>query len=82
MVRSNAVFPVLVDLITRKTRVDASRIQPASRLIDFGLDSVKTMELVVELEQAFDLSIPDEDLLDMETIGAIADYVERRLAAR
>lgn len=80
--RSNAVFPVLVDLITRKTRVDAARVQPASRLIDFGLDSVKTMELVVELEQAFDLSIPDEDLLDMETIGAIADYVERRLASR
>jgi acyl carrier protein len=80
--RSNAVFPVLVDLITRKTRVDAARVQPASRLIDFGLDSVKTMELVVELEQAFDLSIPDEDLLDMETIGAIADYVERRLARR
>lgn len=80
--RSNAVFPVLVDLITRKTKVDAAKVQRASRLIDFGLDSVKTMELVVELEQAFDLSIPDEDLLAMETIGAIADHVERRLAAR
>lgn len=80
--RSNAVFPVVVELITRKTRVDPARVQATSRLIDFGLDSVKTMELVVELEQAFDLSIPDEDLLDMETIGAIAAYVERRLATR
>lgn len=78
----NAVFRVLADLVARKAGVDASRVQPSSRLIDFGMDSVKAMELVVELEQTFDLAIDDQDLVDMQTLGDIAAYVERRLASR
>ncbi|MBX3468065.1 MAG: acyl carrier protein [Planctomycetes bacterium] len=78
----SGVFQVLADLVARKTRVDASRVVPGARLIDFGLDSVKAMELVVELEQAFDLAIDDQELADMETLGDIAAYIERRLAAR
>ncbi len=79
---SGGVFRFLADLVARKTSVDPGRVQPDSRLIDFGIDSVKAMELVVELEQAFDLAIDDQDLVDMETLGDIAAYVERRLASR
>ncbi|MCO5167770.1 MAG: acyl carrier protein [Planctomycetes bacterium] len=78
----SGVFRVLADLVARKTGVDPSRVAPGSRLIDFGLDSVKAMELVVELEQAFDLAIDDQELADMETLGDIAAYIERRLADR
>ena len=69
---------VLRDLVVERTRVDPDRIQPDSRLVDFGIDSVRAMEIVVDLERIFDLSIPDQDLLDIETLAQIADYIEQR----
>lgn len=82
MPAQSLVLPVVVDLVTRKTSVDPARLRPAARLVDLGLDSVTTMELVVDLERAFDLSIPGEDLLELKTVGEVVSYVDRRLATR
>lgn len=71
---------VLFDLVARFARVDRSRVRPEARLIDFGLDSVRTMDLVVELERALDVAIADEALLDLDTLGDLAAYLERKLA--
>jgi acyl carrier protein len=48
-----------------------------------GLDSVEALQLVVGLEQAFDLEVPDEDLnIELfESISSLVRYVEKRLAA-
>ncbi len=73
------VLGVVADLVARKARVDRARVLPSARLIDFGLDSVKALELVVDLEQALGLEIPDQDLAHVRTIGDIARYLERRL---
>ncbi len=43
---------------------------------DLGADSLDTVELVMEIEDAFSLSIPDEDVEDIQTVGAAVDYVE------
>lgn len=60
------------------TQVDPSKIRRSSRLIDFGLDSVRAMELIAELEDHYDLSIPDEDVMEIETVDDIARYIDRR----
>lgn len=82
MSEPSGVFRILADLVARRTGGDPSRVQPASRLADLGVDSIQAMELVVELEQTFDLSIDGQDLVDLETLGDVASYVERRLASR
>lgn len=45
---------------------------------DLGLDSLQTIELVYEVESAFDLQIPDEDFGRLTTIGAVILYLDER----
>jgi acyl carrier protein len=71
---------VLIDLVARKARVDRARIRPEARLMDFGLNSVTSLELVVDLEQALGIEIPDQHLVELDTIGEMARYLDRRLA--
>lgn len=73
------MFPVVAELVAAKARVDRARVLPTARLIDFGLDSVRALELVVDLEQRFGLEIPDQDLATAQTVEDIARYVARRL---
>jgi acyl carrier protein len=46
---------------------------------DLGLDSMAVIELLFRIEEAFDLQIPDEDLVGLATVGHVATYVEKRL---
>ncbi len=49
---------------------------------DLGLDSLQTIELVYEVESAFDLQIPDEDFGRLTTIGAVILYLDERTHAQ
>jgi acyl carrier protein len=48
---------------------------------DLGLDSMSTIELVYQIEEVFDLEVPNEDLTKLTTVGSVVDYVENRLNA-
>ena len=47
---------------------------------DLGIDSMATIELLFNIEDAFDLQIPDEDLRTLVTVGDVIAYVEARVA--
>ena len=53
------------DKVTRET----------SFINDLGADSLDQVELVMELEEEFDLSIPDEDAEKIQTVGNAIDYI-------
>ena len=46
---------------------------------DLGLDSMAVIELLYRIEEAFDLQIPDQDLVGLTTVGHVISYVEKRL---
>ena len=46
---------------------------------DLEMDSLDAVELNMALEEAFDLSIPDEDLMSFVTVKDIADYIDSHL---
>ena len=75
---SRPPLELIVEQIARLTKTDREDIRPEARFIDFGLDSVKATELVVELEQSYGIEIPDRDLADLHTLQDVASYVERR----
>jgi acyl carrier protein len=55
-------------------------ITESSRLVaDLGVDSLGVMEVVAELEDKFKLTIPDEALREVDTIGDVAKAIETRL---
>lgn len=63
-------------------RLDPSKLQPEDSLRDdLGLDSLQTIELVYEVESAFDLQIPDEDFGRLRTIGDVVLYLKERTQA-
>lgn len=61
-------------------RMDPTRLRPDDSLRDdLGLDSLQTIELVYEVESAFDLQIPDEDFGRMQTIQDVVSYLSERI---
>lgn len=60
-------------------RLDPTNLHPEDSLRDdLGLDSLQTIELVYEVESAFDLQIPDEDFGRLRTIGDVVLYLSER----
>ena len=48
---------------------------------DLGLDSMATIEILYDVEDAFDLQIPDEDLNGMETVGDVVKFTAANIAS-
>lgn len=58
----------------------ADALSPGDDLYEvLQIDSMQAMELLTELEEAFDVEIPDYELAEVRTVASIAELVERRL---
>ncbi len=69
-------------IIVDKLGVDESDISAeASFTNDLGADSLDTVELIMEFEKEFDLTIPDEDAEKIATVGDAVSYLEEKAAA-
>ncbi|MEQ1562820.1 MAG: acyl carrier protein [Nitrospira sp.] len=74
-----------VSLKIRTSLGEYLKRDPAAILIsqhlrdDLGLDSMAVIELLYRIEEAFDLQIPDQDLVGLTTVGHVVTYVEKRL---
>ncbi len=67
----------VISIIVEKLGVDESEItRDASFQDDLGADSLDTVELIMEFEKEFDMTIPDEDAEKIATVGNAVDYVE------
>jgi acyl carrier protein len=64
-------------IIVEKLGVDESEVtSEASFTNDLGADSLDTVELIMELEKEFDISIPDEQAEKIQTVGQAVEYLE------
>ena len=69
------------DIIVEKLGVDPDLItNEASFTNDLGADSLDTVELIMEFEKEFDVTIPDEDAEKIATVGSAITYLEGRTA--
>ena len=59
--------------------VSADSVQPEARLISFGLDSVRMMDLIIGLEAEFDIDIPDADISQLETVADVISLVKEKV---
>ena len=64
-------------IIVDKLGVDESEVIPGANFIqDLGADSLDTVELIMEFEKEFDVSIPDEQAEKIQTVGQAVEYLE------
>jgi acyl carrier protein len=70
-------------LIAQHLDHDPAHVSQASRVVaDLGADSLDLAEMVLILEDAFDATISESDLLDVVTVGDVTSLVERLVAAQ
>lgn len=71
------VFEKLKDIVVDQLDVDADKVtMEASITEDLGADSLDVVDLVMSLEEEFDMEIPDEAVENIKTIGDIVKYIE------
>ena len=64
------------EIIAEQLGVEAAQVVPkASFMDDLGADSLDTVELVMALEEEFDLEIPDEDAEKIQTVYDAIEYI-------
>jgi acyl carrier protein len=78
----SALQSKVVDIIANQLGVDKEIITIEANVVDdLGADSLDVVELVMALEEAFDLEIPDEDAEKIRTVKDIFDYLGKALPA-
>ena len=71
-----AIEKKVIEIISEQMGVDRSEITRETSFInDLNADSLDTVELVMEFEDEFDMSIPDEEAEKIQTVGAAIDYI-------
>jgi len=69
-----AIEEKVIDIISEQMGVEKSEIRRETSFInDLNADSLDTVELVMEFEDEFDMSIPDEEAEKIQTVGAAID---------
>ena len=67
-------------IIVEQLGVDETQVDMnASFVDDLGADSLDIVELVMELEEEFEITIPDEEAEKIKTVGQAIDYIEAKL---
>lgn len=76
---ANDIEAKVRSIIVEKLGVDESDITAdASFTNDLGADSLDTVELIMEFEKEFDLTIPDEDAEKIATVGEAVSYLQEK----
>jgi len=71
-----AVLEKVKALVAEKLGVSEDEITPESTFEDLGADSLDVVELVMALEEEFDLEIADEDVDNINSIGDAVAYIK------
>jgi len=71
----------VIQIVSEQMNVDKSQVTPETTFInDLGADSLDTVELVMQFEDEFNLSIPDEDAEKIQAVGDAIKYIEEHSA--
>jgi acyl carrier protein len=74
-----SVNPKVKDIIVDQLGVDPEKVKPeASFIDDLGADSLDIVELVMAMEEEFNLEIPDEDAEKLKTVQDVASYLQSK----
>ncbi|MGD9850505.1 MAG: acyl carrier protein [Nitrospirales bacterium] len=66
-------------IIAEQLGVEEDDVVPEAKFVeDLGADSLDTVELVMALEEEFEIEIPDEDAEKIQTVGAAIDFIKEK----
>ena len=75
----NAIFAKVKEYLLMQLPVDESKITEDARMVeDLGADSANLMMLIMDLETEFNLTVEDEVLGTIKSVGDIVDYIQKK----
>jgi len=78
---SDAVAEKVISTLASVKRIPTDTITLETNLQDLGIDSLDVFTLLFELENAFKISIPDDDVRSLRTVNDVVDGIKKILAA-
>ncbi|HEY8503696.1 MAG TPA: acyl carrier protein [Gemmataceae bacterium] len=70
----------VIEIVCEQLAVNREQVNRSTSFIeDIGADSLDLVELIMELEQEFEIQIPDEEAEKIRTVGEAIDYIEQEL---
>jgi acyl carrier protein len=68
----------VIEIVATQLGVSKEQITPETNFVnDLGADSLDQVELVMELEEEFDINIPDDAAEKIQTVGQAVEYIEK-----
>ncbi len=75
-----AIEEKVKEIITKQMDASKDQVTPETSFVnDLGADSLDTVELVMEFEDAFDINIPDEEAEKIQTVGDALKYIKAHI---
>ena len=69
----------LIEIIAKQLNVDEDNVTPDASFDDLGADSLDKVELVMALEEEFDIEIPDSDAEKIQTVQDALSYLDEHV---
>ena len=73
------IFEKVCALIAEQFNVDADSITMDTSFEDLGADSLDVVDMLMSLEDEFDVEIPDEEIERIRTVGELVAYIEENM---
>ncbi|MFZ5954394.1 MAG: acyl carrier protein [Candidatus Dependentiae bacterium] len=76
MLNRESIKEQVVAVIAEKLSIDSSKITEESTLAQLGADSLDLVEIIMRLEEKFDIEIDDEQAEKLQNVGQVIDYIQ------
>ena len=74
------MYDKVVEIIARQLQIDTDMIDEHTKIMeDLGADSLDVVEMLMNLEDAYSVSIPDDEAVKIKTVGDVVSYIENSL---
>ena len=67
------------EIIAQQTGIDQDTIKEDTTIEDIMADSLDTIEMLMAIEDSFDIDIPDEDAKTLQSVGELCNYIDNKL---
>ncbi len=73
-----ALFDEIKEVIVEQLNVSPDEVKPGAKFVeDLGADSLDVVEMIMALEEKFEIEIPDSDAEKIQTVQDVVDYIEK-----
>lgn len=73
------ICTIVTEILMEKLGISETKISSESTMKDIGADSLDEVEIILEIEHKFGISIPDNIIPEVQNIGSLCNYIEKEL---